>query len=146
MKILELGHVVLYVTDIEKISHFYREILGFPQIQKSGGIALFSSGRTHHEMLLIEIGGSPKPPHHPEPGLYHIGFRVADSHEQLKKVYRELLQNKVQIVGLADHTVTHSIYVLDPDGNELELYADVTDEWKTNPELILAPTKPLRLD
>ena len=29
------------------------------------------------------------------------------------------------IVGASDHTVTHSLYILDPDGNEVELYIDV---------------------
>ena len=50
---------------------------------------------------------------------------------------------QVKIVGTADHSVTHSLYVLDPDGNELELYADVSDEWKQNPEAVLRPTKRL---
>jgi catechol-2,3-dioxygenase len=38
------------------------------------------------------------------------------------------------------------LYILDPDGNELELYADVSDEWKTNPKAVLVPTKYLSLD
>jgi catechol-2,3-dioxygenase len=94
-------------------------------------------------MLLIEIGGTPTLKIKPEPGLYHIGFKIGDSPEDIKKAYQELQEKGVVIVGTADHTVTHSIYVVDPDGNELELYADVTDEWKNNPELIMAPTKPL---
>jgi catechol-2,3-dioxygenase len=146
MNILELGHVVLYVTDIEKMANFYRNTLGFTELHREGPIALFSSGRTHHEMLLIEIGGSPKAHQRAEPGLYHIGFKVANSHDELKVVYRELKEKQVPIVGLADHGVTHSIYVTDPDGNELELYADVSDEWKTNPRAVLAPAKALNLD
>lgn len=146
MHIHELGHVVLYVTDIEKVANFYRDTLGFHEVHREGPIALFSSGRTHHEMLLIEIGGAPKQHTRPMPGLYHIGFKVADSHGELKQVYKELKEKQLAIVGLADHTVTHSIYVLDPDGNELELYADVSDEWKTNPKAVLVPTRPLSLD
>jgi catechol-2,3-dioxygenase len=56
-----------------------------------------------------------------------------------------LEEEGVPIIGTADHTVTHSLYILDPDGNELELYADVSDEWKTNPGAIMAPVKPLNL-
>lgn len=146
MQIKELGHVVLYVTNIEKLANFYRNTLGFHEIHREGPIALFSSGRTHHEMLLIEIGGAPKPIHRaPEPGLYHIGFKVADSHEELKTVYQELQEKNVPILGLTDHGVTHSIYIMDPDGNELELYADVSDEWRTNPMAVLAPSRPLSL-
>ena len=144
MIIRELGHVVLYVTDLEIVAGFYRDVLGFAEIVRQNGFAVFSSGRTHHEMLLIEVGGAPRR-RGMEPGLYHIGFKVADSTEELREVYRELVAANVHIVGTADHTVTHSIYVLDPDGNELELYADVSDVWKKNPQAILAPPKPLDL-
>lgn len=146
MKIHELGHVVLYVTNLEKVAGFYKDVLGFNEIIREWPMALFSGGRTHHEMLLIEVGGTTEHDARPRPGLYHIGFKVADSHEELKEVYKELQSKNVHIVGLADHGVTHSIYVEDPDGNELELYADVSDEWKKNPRAILAPTKRLQLD
>ncbi|TSC76715.1 MAG: putative glyoxalase, partial [Parcubacteria group bacterium Gr01-1014_33] len=59
---------------------------------------------------------------------------------------KELKSKGVRITGTADHTVTHSIYILDPDGNELELYADVSDAWKQDPNAIMAPIKPLELD
>jgi catechol-2,3-dioxygenase len=42
--------------------------------------------------------------------------------------------------------VTHSLYILDPDGNEIELYIDVQPAvWKDDPMAVLAPVKPLRL-
>jgi catechol-2,3-dioxygenase len=145
MRIHELGHVVLYVTNIETMANFYRDTLGFHEIERGGGIALFSSGRTHHELLLIEIGGRVTRPREPEPGLYHIGFKIADTDEELQEAYKELKEKNVSIIGLTDHGVTHSMYILDPDGNELELYADVSGEWKTNPRAVLAPPKPLTL-
>ena len=144
MKIHELGHVVLYVSDVEKMARFYRETLGFKQIVAERGIAMFSAGRTHHELLLIEIGGEAKHKHFPEIGLYHIGFKIGNSPEDAKAAYKELLASGVHIVGATDHGITHSIYILDPDGNELELYADVSDAWKSDPRAILAPAKPLR--
>jgi catechol 2,3-dioxygenase len=144
MRIHELGHVVLYVTDLIRMADFYRDTLGFKEIDRKPGLALFSSGRTHHELLLIEVGGVARRKGF-EPGLYHIGFKIGDGPEKLQEVARELKEKDVTIVGSADHMVTHSLYILDPDGNELELYADVSDVWKTNPEAILAPVKPLRL-
>ncbi len=144
--IKELGHIVLYVSDLERSRHFYRDILGFQEIAAPQGAALFSSGRTHHEMLLIEIGGAPKQQRHLEPGLYHIGFKIGDTDEELQTAIDTLQQQGVPIVGTADHTVTHSLYILDPDGNELELYIDVSDEWKTNPQAILSPVKPLSIN
>lgn len=145
MHIHELGHVVLFVSDLERSANFYRDTLGFHELQRLRGAAVFSGGRTHHELLLIEVGGVPHDRQHPEPGLYHIGFKIGDTHEDLVQAYHELEAKGVTIVGTADHTVTHSLYILDPDGNELELYADVSDIWKTDPQAILSPTKPLVL-
>ncbi len=146
MEIKELGHVVLYVSNLERSANFYKDTLGFREILRGGGIALFSSGRTHHELLLIGVGGSPKEKHFPEPGLYHIGFKIGDSPDDARKAYKELIEKGVTIVGTGDHHITHSIYILDPDGNELELYADVSDEWKKDPSSILKPVKALYLD
>ena len=75
MHIKELGHVVLYVIHIEKSVHFYRDVLGFHLVAQQPGMAVFSSGRTHHELLLIEIGGTVRKKG-VEPGLYHIGFKI----------------------------------------------------------------------
>ena len=50
------------------------------------------------------------------------------------------------MVGASDHTVSHSLYIQDPDGNEIELYVDVPGvDWKADPALALAAIKPLRL-
>lgn len=146
MQIKELGHIVLYVSDLKRSAGFYRDTLGFQEIMHNEHLALFSGGRTHHEMLLIEVGGVPEKSHHPKPGLYHIGFKIGDGPEIIRSAYRELLDKEVPIVGTGDHTVTHSIYILDPDGNEVELYADVSDVWKTDSRAVLAPTKFLDLE
>ncbi len=145
MQIKELGHIVLYVRNIEQSANFYRDTLGFQELFREGPVAAYSGGRTHHELLLIEVGGAPKTEKHIEPGLYHIGFKMGDGHEVIEKVWQELKQKDVTIIGTGDHTITHSIYILDPDGNELELYADMSDEWKNNPKAILSETKALHL-
>jgi catechol-2,3-dioxygenase len=50
------------------------------------------------------------------------------------------------VLGASDHTVTHSLYIADPDGNEVELYVDVPGvDWQHDPRLIAAPVKPLRI-
>ncbi len=138
---------MLYVTDLTRMADFYEHTLGFKQISREWPMALFSGGRTHHELLLIEVGGRPRGiehAHEMHPGLYHIGFKIGDGPEAAKAVYTELKEKGVHIVGMTDHTVTHSIYILDPDGNELELYADVSNDWRKNPRAVLASPKPLR--
>lgn len=149
MRIKELGHVVLYVSSLERSVYFYRDILGFSEVGRmnlgTGGAVTFSSGRTHHELMLIGIGGKPREKHIPEPGLYHIGFKIGDSHEDIVRAYEELKEAGIALDGSSDHTVTHSLYIHDPDGNDIELYADVSDEWKRDPSALLSPVKPLSL-
>jgi catechol 2,3-dioxygenase len=126
----ELGHVVLYVRDIERSASFYRDVLGFRQVTGAGPrqfpAVAFSSPRTHHELLLIEVGPDAAPvPAGRRVGLYHFGLKIGDSDDELRAALAVLRANGVTIVGSADHTVTHSLYIVDPDGNEIELYVDV---------------------
>jgi len=150
MEIKELGHLVLYVRNLERSAAFYREVLGWHQIAPTvpGMLAVaFSSGRTHHELLLIEVGeDAARPPAGRRVGLYHVGLKVGDTDDELREALAAVEAAGATVVGAADHTVTHSLYILDPDGNELELYIDVAGvDWATDPEAILTPTKPLRL-
>ncbi|MCS4538694.1 MAG: VOC family protein [Thaumarchaeota archaeon] len=144
----ELGHVVLYVGDLEMSRQFYSDILGFNEIPRIGDtFAVFSSGRTHHELLLIQVGTDANPiPPEPRIGLYHIGLKVGESDDELRGAVARLKAAGIEIEGMADHTVTHSVYIKDPDGNEIELYIDVQPAiWQKDPKAIVAPTRPLRL-
>ncbi len=149
MQVKELGHIVLYVRNLERSVAFYRDVLGWRQIPGPPGMpaAMFSSGRTHHELLLIEVGPDAQPiPQGRRVGLYHFGLKVGDSDEELRAALRRVQEAGVPVVGMSDHTVSHSLYILDPDGNEIELYVDVPGvDWQHHPELVLTPTRPLRL-
>jgi len=152
MQVKELGHAVLYVRDLERSRHFYRDVLGFAEIGNTPPgmpAAAFnsSSGRTHHELLLIEVGPDAAPiPQGRHVGLYHLGLKVGDTDDELRAALAELEANGVTVVGASDHTVTHSLYIEDPDGNELELYIDVQPEiWHEDPSAVMAPIKPLRI-
>ena len=151
----ELGHLVLYVRDIDRSARFYRDVLGWRQILPEEGelghlpVAAFAapSGRTHHELLLIEVGpDAAAQPQGRRVGLYHFGLKVGDSDDELREALVALQTSGTTIVGSADHTVTHSLYIEDPDGNEIELYVDVPGvDWRSEPALIGAPVKPLHL-
>ena len=148
MEVKELGHVVLYVRNLEQSRHFYGDVLGWKQIADMGGMAaMFSSGRTHHELLLIEVGdtAAPVPPGR-RVGLYHFGLKVGETDDELREALETLRREGVPVMGMTDHGVTHSLYIADPDGNEIELYIDVQPEaWRDDPTAILAQTRPLRL-
>ena len=148
MKVKELGHVVLYVSDLKRSRRFYGDLLGFHEVTQIGNLAaVFSSGRTHHELLLVEVGTGANPiPAEPRVGLYHIGLKIGENDDELREAIVRLENASVEIDGMADHTVTHSVYIRDPDGNEIELYIDVQPPiWREHPEAIIAPTRPLRL-
>jgi catechol 2,3-dioxygenase len=148
MKVKELGHLVLYVRDLERSRHFYRDVLGWREVAQVGGMgAVFSSGRTHHELLLLEVGPQAAPqPGGRRLGLYHFGLKVGETDDELREAIAVLEREGVSVTGTADHTVTHSVYIADPDGNEIELYIDVQPEvWRDDPAAIVAPIRPLRL-
>ena len=155
MQIQELGHLVLYVHNLERSISFYLDILGWRML--FGGddgvrripAAAFSSpsNRTHHELLLIEVGeGAQEIPAGRRVGMYHFGLKIGDHDDDLRQALVALKANDVTILGASDHTITHSLYIADPDGNEVELYVDVPGvDWINDPSLSLAGTKPLVL-
>jgi catechol-2,3-dioxygenase len=148
MEIKELGHLVLYVRSLQASRHFYGEVLGWQEVAQVGDMgAVFSSGRTHHELLLLEVGDGAAPiPGGPRVGLYHFGLKVGETDEELRDALDQLREAGVKIVGASDHTVTHSLYIEDPDGNEIELYIDVQPElWREQPDLVVAMPRPLSL-
>src|ERR671937_231512 len=152
LQVKELGHLVLYVRDLERSRHFYRDVLGWKEITVPGEeigfpAAAFSSGRTHHELLLIEGGQDAIPiPQGRRVGMYHFGLKVGESDAELREARDQLVAAGVRMVGTADHVVTHSLYIEDPDGHEIELYIDVQPAvWKSDPSGIFAQPRPLRL-
>lgn len=143
-----LGHVVFYVKELERSLRFYRDLLGFKEVGRifNGAAAALTSGRTHHELLLIQVGDAPGPPAGRRRGLYHIGIKVGDSLGELRTAKSELETAGVEIDGMSDHTVSQSLYLRDPDGNEIELYVDADEAlWKNNPAAVVSPIKPLSL-
>jgi catechol-2,3-dioxygenase len=147
MQIKELGHVVLYVRDLARARAFYGDVLGFREIFAVPYAAAYSSGRTHHELLLIAVGPNAQPiPEGRRVGMYHFGLKVGDTDDELRAARDAVLAAGATIVGSSDHVVTHSLYLLDPDGNEVELYVDVPGmDWKSDPSLIMARPRPLQL-
>src|SRR3569623_2471470 len=144
----QLGHVVLYVRDLAGSARFYTDIVGLRQVGTlfNNRAAAFSGGRTHHELQLIEVGSAPGPLHGRRIGLYHIGRRGGTGLDDLRAVRDRLRAHNWPIDGQADHTVSQSLYISDPDGNEIELYVDdPTVDWRSSTEWLEAPVTPLTL-
>jgi catechol 2,3-dioxygenase len=148
MKAHYLGHVVFYVKNLDQSLAFYRDVVGFQEVGRifDGKAAALTSGRTHHELLLIEVGDVPGPSPGRRRGLYHIGIKVGESLDALRAAKQDLDRAGITIGGMSDHTVSQSLYLHDPDGNEVELYVDdPAVDWKRDPQAVVAPIKPLML-
>ncbi len=143
-----LAHVVFYVRDLAASAAFYSEIVGLSLVGKifNGRAAMLTGGSTHHELLLIEVGDAPGPPHGRRVGLDHVGWKIGDDLATLRLMRDRLNAANYPIEGMSDHTVSQSIYLLDPDGNEIELFVDDPHvDWKHNHDWMEQPVKPLKL-
>ncbi|MGB5398552.1 MAG: VOC family protein [Gammaproteobacteria bacterium] len=144
---VNLGHVVFYVRDLKKSVAFYQAVVGLESKGEifGGRASMLTGGSTHHELLLIEVGDAPGPLHSKRIGLYHVGWKIGDSLDELKRAYERLNTLGISLDGISDHTISQSIYLRDPDGNELELYVDnPAVDWKHDQSWMDAPVKPLR--
>jgi len=141
-----LGHAVLRVRDLERSLVFYRDVLGLKEVARYGGRMVFlSCGENHHDLALQQIGKGAPDPNPAAVGLYHLAFKVGDDLQDLVDMKKRLEAAGVQILGSSDHKVSKSLYVLDPDGIEIELYIDEDPAiWKTNPQAV-ATIKPLAI-
>jgi catechol 2,3-dioxygenase len=123
LRVRELGHVSLFVRDLDATRRFYRDLLGLAETgtAKNGRIVFFSAGIHHHD-LSCELARADGPGPQPKgvPGLYHIAFDVGVSRADL-----DAARARVQARGLAPFGEGETYFcVRDPDGNEIELYVD----------------------
>ncbi len=133
---VDIGHVHLKVSDLDRALAFYRDVLGFEEQQRYGDEATFvSAGGYHHHIGLNtweSKGGSPPPPG--TTGLYHVAIRYP-SRKALANALKSVVEAGVPISGASDHGVSEAIYLNDPDGNGIELYRDrPEEEWPRPPD------------
>jgi catechol 2,3-dioxygenase len=136
---VDIGHVHLKVSDLERAVAFYRDVLGFELQHRYGDQAAFlSAGGYHHHIGLNtweSKGGSPPPPG--TTGLYHVAIRYPDR-QTLAQTVKAVVEAGVPLSGASDHGVSEAIYLHDPDQNGIELYRDrPRDQWPD--EMYTAP-------
>jgi catechol 2,3-dioxygenase len=126
---VDIGHVHLKVSDIDRALAFYRDVLGFELQQRMGDQAAFlSAGGYHHHIGLNtweSKGGSP--PAAGTTGLYHVAIRYP-TRAALADGLRRLVEARIPLSGASDHGVSEALYLRDPDGNGIELYWDRPEE------------------
>ena len=141
--IQQLHHYAYRARDAEETRHFYEDILGLPlyhiiqsdyvpstgeycpythfffRLQDGSFIAFFDLGD--------DVAAQPSP--NTPPWVNHISFRV-DSRQALLDMKARLEAHGIEVLGLTDHHIFHSIYFFDPNGIRLELTAQLADEFQ----------------
>ncbi|HLX20325.1 MAG TPA: VOC family protein [Gaiellaceae bacterium] len=146
---VDIGHVHLKVSDIDRALAFYEGVLGFDVVVRLGDEAAFiSAGGYHHHIGLNtweSKGAGPPPPN--STGLYHTAIRFPDR-KSLAQAVKRVVDAGIPLTGASDHGVSEAIYLRDPDDNGVELYRDrPREEWPTTPDGAMTMfTRPLNVD
>jgi catechol 2,3-dioxygenase len=143
---VDIGHVHLKVSDIDRALDFYSGVLGFDVVVRLGDEAAFiSAGGYHHHIGLNtweSRGAGPPPPN--STGLFHTAIRFPDR-KSLAEAVKRVVDAGIPLTGASDHGVSEAIYLRDPDDNGVELYRDRPEgEWPRTPDGALTMyTRPL---
>jgi catechol 2,3-dioxygenase len=121
----EIGHVVLNVSDVERSTKFYRDVVGFQvsRYRPDGTGAFLTCGVVHHNLALFKAPEGAQPIQKGQIGLNHFAFEV-ESYQALQEAHKRLVEASATIDHIVDHGMTRSVYFLDPDGIEMELFCD----------------------
>lgn len=121
----EIGHLVLNVTDVERSTKFYRDVVGFQvsRYRPDGTGAFLTCGVVHHNLALFKAPPGAQLREKGQIGLNHFAFKV-ESYKALQEAHKRLVEAGAPIDHIVDHGMTRSVYFLDPDGIMMELFSD----------------------
>lgn len=141
-----IGTVHLKVKSLQTSLPFYRDVIGFNLLKQEGHIAELTTDGNHVLLILEESDKFHSLTSRSVSGLYHFAILVPDR-LSLGLVLRNLAQNKIPI-GQGDHLVSEALYLSDPDGNGIEIYADrPRDTWKRDAQgEYIMTTDPVDID
>lgn len=136
-----LGHGNIFVGDLARATRFYREVCGIQHVFSEPGIMaeFHSNGNSHHDVGLMQAAKVERRGRDGHlqvtmergqaPGLNHLGFEM-ESEAVLVEAWQRAQKLGVRVMRMTDHGMSHSIYAFDPEGNYLEFYADMVDDWR----------------
>jgi catechol 2,3-dioxygenase len=118
---LRIGTVALTVRDLQKMSVFYQQVIGLTAIERGAGIERLGVGET----ILLELRHDPAAPlaDRRAAGLFHLAL-LLPSRADLGQWLRQAAEKRISLQGASDHGVSEAIYLGDPEGNGIEIYAD----------------------
>ena len=124
-----IGSLGLRVSDLQHSLSFYRDLLGLSESNRIDSTVSLSASHAGEPIILLteKRDARPRPPH--STGLYHAAI-VLPNRRELARVFRRLYTEGWPFQGFADHGVSEALYLADPEGNGIELYADrPPDRW-----------------
>lgn len=147
-----IGRVRLRVGDLERSLRFYRDVLGLRVAREEGSsVALVArsedgqDGNGGRELIVLEErpGIRRRPARPVTTGLYHVALLVP-TRAELGRALLGLHQAQYPLRGMSDHAVSESLYLDDPDGNGLEIYADrPRSEWPVRDGVVQMTVDPM---
>ena len=157
-----IGRAHLRVADLERSLAFYRDVLGMRVVRQEGGLVTLTAGGdaepsaggpgtsepARRELLVLrEVPGLARRPQRPRTtGLYHVALLVP-SRGALGRALLGLHAAGYPLRGASDHAVSESLYLDDPDGNGLEIYADrPRSAWQWQNGQVYITTEPMDID
>ena len=118
-----VGRVRLAVSNLARSVAFYRDVIGLALLSQTGQLAQLGAHGSGYALLeLEEIPGVQPIAERSRLGLYHTAF-LLPTREDLSSFVRHLWKLGV-LFGAGDHGVSEALYLVDPDGLEVEVYAD----------------------
>jgi catechol 2,3-dioxygenase len=142
---IRLGPVRLQVSDLERSLDYYREVLGFRLLRREAGTA--SLGPQGADDILLELregAGAPAAAARRRLGLYHVAY-LLPSRADLGRFLRHLSEIGAR-AGASDHLVSEALYLEDPDGLGIEVYADrPRSAWEASGREVRMATVPLNV-
>lgn len=141
-----LGRVRLQVADLERSVSFYERVLGLRVIRRGeDGAELGPHGEDRTIVHLRQLRTARPVPRRGLLGLYHFAILLPDRASLGRFVAH--LGEIGAYAGMADHYVSEAIYLTDPDGLGIEVYADrPRDAWKYDERQIYMTTDQLNVD
>ena len=141
---LHIGAIGLIARDLDRLTNFYRDLLGLTVLERTGRLSRLGVGDT----TLIEIEHRPnaKPDDPAQAGLYHTAFLMPTRQDHARWI-THIAKARVPISGASDHGVSEAFYLDDPEGNGIEVYNDRPRErWNWENGLVTMPTKQLDIE
>jgi len=141
---VRIGGVTLNVRDMNRVADFYASALGLQVQSSTNGQTVLGAGDT--PLLTLVGDGALKPRDPSAAGLFHTAF-LLPSRAHLARWLVHAAESGVRLEGASDHKVSEALYLSDPEGNGIEIYADrPTNAWHDADGAIAMATDPLDLE